>query len=45
VEREVWRDQAQADFARLETEDLSGEPDDWSLDSTGKVVLHLGGLT
>jgi len=41
LEREQWRQQAYRDFERLRDEDLSTQPDDWSLDSAGNIIVHL----
>jgi len=43
LERDEWRAQAMLDAERIKDEDLSNEPDDWSFDEDGNVVVHIGG--
>jgi hypothetical protein len=43
LERDEWRAQAALDAWRIRDEDLSNEPDDWSYDENGNVVVHIGG--
>jgi len=38
MERDAARERMYADMARLASEDLSDEPDDWELDDSGKIV-------
>ncbi|MFD4481532.1 hypothetical protein ACFWPU_36225 [Streptomyces sp. NPDC058471] len=40
LEREALRDQMYADMARLADEDLSDEPDDWTVAEDGTIIDH-----
>lgn len=43
LQRDEWRERAAMDAWRLRDEDLSNQPDDWSYDDEGNVVVHVGG--